>query len=115
MSKKHISYKSQTDWKRVDAQQDEDIDFSDCPEITPEMFAKAVIRKGLKPVLRKAQVTLRLDADVLTWFRNQGKGYQTRINELLRAYMEAQQQQQKSFTPSGITSHSSGQARSVHF
>lgn len=68
---------------------DEDIDLSDIPELTPEMFAKAVARRGLKPISRKTQVTLRLDADVLEWFRAQGPGYQTRINQLLRAYVDA--------------------------
>ena len=57
--------------------------------MTPEMFAKAVVRKGLKPIARKQQVTLRLDTDVLQWLKSQGKGYQSRINTLLRAYMEA--------------------------
>ena len=68
---------------------DEDIDLSDSPEITPEMFARAVVRKGLKPAQRKEQLTLRIDSDVLEWFRRQGQGYQTKINALLRAYMEA--------------------------
>jgi uncharacterized protein (DUF4415 family) len=68
---------------------DEDIDLSDIPELTPEMFARAVARRGLKPVPRKQQVTLRLDADVLEWFRARGRGYQTQINALLRAYVEA--------------------------
>jgi uncharacterized protein (DUF4415 family) len=72
---------------------DEDIDFSDCPELTPEMFAKGVVRRGLKVVLRKSQITLRLDTDVLEWFRARGSGYQTQINSLLRAYMEAHQPQ----------------------
>jgi len=71
--------------------QDDDIDFSDNPEISPEMFAKVVVRKGLKPVVRKNQVTLRIDEDVLTWFKKQGTGYQTRINSLLKAYKEAHQ------------------------
>ena len=91
MKKKHISEKSQTDWNRVDGLRDEDINLSDSPEVTPEMFAKAVLRKGLKPVVRKNQVTLRIDEDVLTWFKNQGRGYQTRINALLKAYKEAHQ------------------------
>jgi uncharacterized protein (DUF4415 family) len=91
MKKKHISHKSQTDWDRVDKLRDNDIDFSDNPEVTPEMFAKAVLRKGLKPVVRKTQVTLRIDEDVLTWFKKQGRGYQTRINSLLKAYKEAHQ------------------------
>ena len=91
MKKKHISHKSQTDWDRVDKLRDEDLDFSDSPELTPEMFAKAVLRKGLKPVSKKTQVTLRIDDDVLTWFKKQGKGYQTHINSLLKAYKEAHQ------------------------
>jgi len=44
MKKKPISNKSQTDFERLDKMQDEDIDFSDAPEITPEMFAKAIVR-----------------------------------------------------------------------
>ena len=91
MKKKHISHKSRNDWNRVDKLRDKDIDLSENPEVTPEMFAKAVLRKGLKPVTRKSQVTLRIDDEVLTWFKNQGKGYQTRINSLLKAYKEANQ------------------------
>ena len=89
MKKAVTSKKSRTDWKRVDALKDEDIDLSDVPEVSPEMFAKAIVRRGLKPVSRKAQLTLRLDSDVLDWYRKQGRGYQTKINALLRAYMEA--------------------------
>ncbi len=66
---------------------DADIDFSDIPEVTPEMFAKGIVRRGLKPIT-KQQLTLRLDSDVVEWFRGQGKGYQTKMNALLRAYME---------------------------
>jgi uncharacterized protein (DUF4415 family) len=91
MSKESTFKKSLTDWKRLDALQDEDIDLSDAPEITPEMFAKAMVRRSLKPPPGKQQITIRLDDDVLKWFRDQGKGYQTRINALLRAYMEAHQ------------------------
>ena len=91
MKKKHISRKSQTDWKRVDKLQDDEIDFSDNAELTPELFAKAIVRQGLKPVVRKNQVTLRIDEDVLKWFKKQGTGYQTRINSLLKAYKEAHQ------------------------
>ncbi|MBI5304375.1 MAG: BrnA antitoxin family protein [Chloroflexi bacterium] len=89
MKRSRTLNKSLTDWVRLDAQSDEDIDLSDIPEITPEMFARAVVRRGLKPIPSKAQVTLRLDRDVLSWFKTQGRGYQTRINSLLRAYMEA--------------------------
>jgi uncharacterized protein (DUF4415 family) len=89
MKKAATSKKSRTDWKRVDALKDSDIDLSDIPEVSPEMFARAIVRRGLKPVSRKAQLTLRVDSDVLDWFRRQGQGYQTKINALLRAYMEA--------------------------
>jgi uncharacterized protein (DUF4415 family) len=89
MSKEFSANTSQTDWDRLDALADEDIDLSDDPEATPEMFARAIVRKGLKPVEPKKQITLRLDADVLAWFREQGPGYQSRINQLLRAYMDA--------------------------
>ena len=89
MKKKDISKKSQTDWRRVDALKDGDIDLSELPEVSPDLFAQAIVRHGLKPVSPKAQLTLRLDSDVLEWFRKQGRGYQTRINTLLRAYMDA--------------------------
>ena len=89
MSKSSTSKKSLTDWERLDALQDEDIDLSEVPELTPEMFAKAVVERGLKPTSNKQQLTIRLDNDVLEWFRAQGRGYQTKINSLLRAYMEA--------------------------
>jgi uncharacterized protein (DUF4415 family) len=56
---------------------------------TPEMFARAIARKGLKAVPRKALLSLRIDSDVIEWFRKQGAGYQSRMNALLRAYMEA--------------------------
>jgi uncharacterized protein (DUF4415 family) len=87
---KRTSSKSQTDFARLDAMQDEDIDFSDLPEVTPEMFAKAVVRRGAKSHA-KTLMTLRLDSDVLAWFKEQGRGYQTKMNALLRAYMEAHQ------------------------
>lgn len=89
MSNEPISSNSQTDWQRLDAMTEEDIDLSDCPEITPELFAKAVVRRGLSTAKNKAQVTLRIDRDVLEWFKSQGRGYQTHINALLKAYMEA--------------------------
>lgn len=91
MNKKTISKQSETDWKRVDAQMDEQIDLTETPEVSPETFARAVVRRGLKPAARKTQLTLRVDSDVLEWYKNQGAGYQTKINALLRAYMEAHQ------------------------
>lgn len=91
MNKESTSSNSQTDWQRLDAMTDEEIDLSDCPEITPEMFAKAVIRRSVPSAKSKIQVTLPIDNDVLEWFKSQGQGYQTEINRLLRAYMETHQ------------------------
>jgi uncharacterized protein (DUF4415 family) len=70
MNNEFTSSKSQTDWQRLDAMSDRDIDLSDSPEITPEMFAKAVVRQGLPNPKTKAQVTLRIDSDVLEWFKS---------------------------------------------
>jgi uncharacterized protein (DUF4415 family) len=88
MKKPVTSNKSRTDGKRVDALKDGEIDLSDTPELTPEMFARAVVRRALEPLARKKLLTLRIDSDVLEWYRRQGSGYQTLINALLRAYMQ---------------------------
>jgi len=64
---------------------DEDIDYSENPRLTPEFFRNAMRWPG-----KKELISLRLDPDVLAFFRRQGKGYQTTINLLLRKYMEAQ-------------------------
>lgn len=63
----------------------------DAPAFTTEMFARGILRKGLKPIDRpkKALLSFRIDTDVLEWFRAQGPGYQSRMNALLRAYVEA--------------------------
>ena len=89
MSKNTTSKKYGTDFERLDRMTDDEIDFSDIPRTTPEFWANAVVRKGLKPIPKKNQLTLRIDQDVIDFFKEQGRGYQTRINQLLRAYMEA--------------------------
>lgn len=78
---------TKSDLKRLDAMKDEDIDYSEIPAFD-EAFLRQVEMKvspGKKPV------SLRLDADVLDWMKGQGKGYQSRINAILRAYYEAHQ------------------------
>lgn len=87
MKKNSTSRKSGTNLKRLDAMTDADIDFSDIPEVTPAIFAKGVVRRGLQPITKR-QLTLRLDSDVIEWFKKQGSGYQTKMNALLRAYMK---------------------------
>lgn len=83
-----MSKVSKTDWKRLAKMADDDIDTSAIPELDDEFFKNAKL-----VVPHKQPVTLRLDADVLEWFKSQGQGYQTRINNLLRRYMESQQSQ----------------------
>ena len=85
-SGKNTKKASKTDWKRIDGMRDEDIDFSDIPEQGPDFFANAIIWPG-----PKKQITLRIDPDVLKFFRKEGRGYQTVINGVLRKYMEAQE------------------------
>ena len=93
MKRRTTTSGSLTDFERLRNQTDEDIVIDDeSPEWTAEDFARAVFRVGLKPVPRKTLVSLRIDADVLAWFRAQGPGYQSRMNALLRAYMEASRQ-----------------------
>jgi len=85
MSAKPSKKSSATDWKRVDAIQDADVDTSEIPPLDKAFFDNARLRLPDK----KQSVTVRLDADVLEWFRSQGKGYQTRMNAVLRLYMES--------------------------
>jgi len=77
--------KSKTDWKRLDAMTDDDIDYSDIPELDEAFFKNAEV--VMPP--EKKHLSIRLDADVLEWMKAQGKGYQSRINAVLRAYYEA--------------------------
>jgi uncharacterized protein (DUF4415 family) len=86
VKKNSTSKKSVSNQFRPRGTADTEIDLSDIPEITPAQFARAVVRRGLKPITKR-QLTLRLDSDVIDWFRAQGSGYQTQMNALLRAYM----------------------------
>ncbi len=84
-----------TDWARVDATTDGEIDAQidaqiaadadTAPALDAEWFRTADIL--MPPDAGKEAVSLRLDGDVLAWFRNQGSGYQTRMNAVLRAYV----------------------------
>lgn len=75
-----------TDLKRL---RDEDIDYSDIPELDESFWANAELVMP-EP---KDRITARIDRDVLDWLKAQGPGYQTRINAILRAYMEAHKRQ----------------------
>jgi uncharacterized protein (DUF4415 family) len=75
--------RSRTNWERVDRLSDAQIDYSDSPRLNGTFFREAIRWPG-----RKKQVTLRLDPDVLSFFRKQGRGYQTTINAVLRRYVD---------------------------
>ena len=85
MNAKTSKKRSKTDWHKIRALSDTDIDTSDIPPLDPDFFKSAVLRMPMA----KSSITVRLDSDVLEWFRKQGGGYQTRINAVLRTYMEA--------------------------
>ena len=87
MSDKSMKTASRTDWQGLDSMADEEIDTTDIAPLDEEFFASAELRLP-RP---KPSITIRLDPDVLEWFKEQGRGYQTRINAVLRRYMEAHQ------------------------
>ena len=62
---------------------------ADHPEANINQIVNGIVRRGLVPLPAKASISLRIDADVLDWFKAQGPGYQTRINAVLRAFRDA--------------------------
>ena len=59
------------------------------PEADVKHIVRGIARHGLKQVSGKTSISLRVDADVLAWFKAQGPGYQTRINAVLKAFKDA--------------------------
>lgn len=80
----------QTDWRRLDALSDEDIDraIADDPDAAPHLDRDWLAGAELVVPEPKTAISLRLDTDVLRWFKGHGPGYQTRMNAVLRVYME---------------------------
>ena len=76
---------SQTDWERLEAMTDEEIDYSDIPPLTEEFFNNATLRI---PAVQ-ARNLIRLDADVMAWFREQDAEYRSTINSILRRYIDS--------------------------
>ena len=90
MKRVSTSLKSLTDVKRLKAKKDAGIVVDkDAPAWDPDIFARAIVRKDLKPLPRTSLSSLGVDADVLSCFKTQGRGYQSRMKALLRVYMEA--------------------------
>jgi uncharacterized protein (DUF4415 family) len=81
--------KSKTDWERLSATPADAKPTTEHPEADVKHIVRGLVRKGLKPLPSKASISLRLDQDVLEWFKAQGAGYQTRINTVLRAFRDA--------------------------
>ena len=105
MSAKSTSRASQTDWVRVGPLKDRDIKVSRShPEADPLHIVRGIVRKGLKPFSPKRAISLRVDPDVLEWFRAQGAGWQTTMNAVLKAYKEAASRSR------GLTKRWSGRA-----
>jgi len=75
-----------SDLPRIDRLRDREIDYTDIPPLDKSFLKKATA--AWPPV--KKQLTIRLDADVLAWLKGHGRGYQTRINRILRVVMESQ-------------------------
>ena len=74
----HPPKPSRQDLARFDAVKDSDIDYSDIPELGVDFFEKA----------KKTSITARFDTDMVEWFKSQGRGYQTKMNAVLRAFYE---------------------------
>lgn len=88
MKTKVLKKKSGTDWERLSTMKDEEINLIDNPELDSSFFENATLQL---PVPKKA-VNIRLDNDVLEWYKHQGAGYQTRINAVLKMYMKTKKE-----------------------
>ena len=83
MNASNMNKPSETDWKRIDEMTDEEIDTRDIPVLDDAFFAKARLRMPMQ-----VSVTMRVDADLLEWFKAQGEEYESLINDALRSYVE---------------------------
>ena len=81
--------KSKTDWGRLMSPGEKGIATEEHPEFDPGHVVRGIVRRGLAPVASKELISLRIDQDVIEWFKAQGPGYQTRINSVLRAFRDA--------------------------
>ena len=81
--------KSKTDWGHLKSGAGDVKPPLEHPEADVKHIVRGLVRRGLKPLPSKASISLRVDQDVLEWFKAQGTGYQTRINTVLRAFRDA--------------------------
>lgn len=87
MKRASTSTKSKTDFARLRSGKGEPV--LDHPEADLRHIVRGVVRRGLQVQPPKSSISLRVDQDVLEWFKTQGAGYQTRINAVLRAFRDA--------------------------
>ena len=87
--RKSSSTKSKTDWTRLESKHPTVIVTAEHPESDVKHIVRGIVRRGFEPLPTKSSISLRLDRDVLEWFKAQGPGYQTRINTVLRAFRDA--------------------------
>lgn len=85
-----LTEKQRKNLEELATRADDQIDFSDMPELTDAQLAEMKPSAFYRPV--KQQITARVDSDVLAWLKSQGKGYQSRINAILRREMLEQRQ-----------------------
>jgi len=78
---------SRTDWAELQTKDAKPT--AQHPEATVDHIVGGIVRRGLKTLPSKTSISLRVDHDVLEWFKAQGTGYQTRINSVLRAFRDA--------------------------
>ncbi len=84
-STKTKSHRRRTNWERLRQLSDRNIDYSDIPQTDEKFWTTAAVLTP-KP---KTHLSVRFDEDVVEWFKHQGPGYQTRMNAVLRAYVQA--------------------------
>lgn len=78
---------SKTDWARIDAMTDDEIDTSDIPPLTEDFFARAKLRKSASTL---PNVAIHIDDETLAWFQSKGQDAEKHMAAALRIYAEAQ-------------------------
>ena len=107
--KKLASKQRQQQLKAIAVIPDERIDTSDIPELTEEQLRRAVRGQMYRPI--KKPVTMRLDTDVIQWLKQEGRGYQTKANALLRREMIRSYREKKRPERADSTENSRGRSQ----
>ncbi len=84
MSDKNLKRTSGTDWEALEAQNDDDLDYSDIPPLEESFFSSATLRIPIQ----EAKNFVRLDSDVVNWLEHQSNDYTVLINQILRQHIQ---------------------------